>query len=354
MVEWLWIRISAGIAAGTEKKEMKKVLIITTGGTIASEKTPHGLIPSLSSEQMLSFLPDVDRNCTLDTKAVCSIDSTDMTPEIWMMIADALKENYDDYDGFVVLHGTDTMSYTAAALSYLIQNSPKPIVLTGAQRPIGSEITDAKTNMRDSIMYAADPYSSGVVVIFDGQIIAGTRARKNRTYSFSAFSSINYPELGSIQDGKIIRYINNKYIGDPVFAEKLDNKVFHLKLSPGMSPVILEPIISSHEAIIVESFGVGGMPQYLVDDFISLLSEYEANEKIVVLTTQVTYEGSNIDVYEVGQRIKEHVPVLEARDMTHEAVLTKLMWILGMDPRPSFERIRELFYKQINYDTMLG
>ena len=121
-----------------------------------------------------------------------------------------------------------------------------------------------------------------------------------------------------------------------------------------MSPVILEPIISSHEAIIVESFGVGGMPQYLVDDFISLLSEYEANEKIVVLTTQVTYEGSNIDVYEVGQRIKEHVPLLEARDMTHEAVLTKLMWILGMDPRPSFERIRELFYKQINYDTMLG
>jgi L-asparaginase len=332
---------------------MKKVLIITTGGTIASEKTEHGLIPSLSSEQMLKYLPDLGRNYILDTKAVCNLDSTDMTPTEWMMIADAIKDSYDDYDGFVVLHGTDTMSYTAAALSYLVQNSPKPIVLTGAQKPIGSEITDAKMNMADSIMYAADPYSSGVVVVFGGLAIAGTRARKNRTYSFSAFSSINYPELAAIRDGKIIRYINHKIIGEPVFTGSLDPNVFHLKLSPGMSPQILEPIIKSHDAIIIESFGVGGMPKSLIDDFINLMSEYEDNEKIVVLTTQVTYEGSNIDVYEVGQRIKEHVPVLEAKDMTHEAVLTKLMWILGMDPRPSFEKISEIFYKEINYDTIL-
>lgn len=332
---------------------MKKVLIITTGGTIASEQTSHGLIPALSSEQMLAFLPDVGKNYALDTKAVCSIDSTDMTPAEWMLIADTIKECYDDYDGFVVLHGTDTMSYTAAALSYLVQNSPKPIVLTGAQKPIGSEITDAKMNMQDSIVYAADPYSSGVVVVFGGLAIAGARARKNRTYSFSAFSSINYPELAAIRDGKIIRYINHKSIGEPVFAGSLNPNVFHLKLSPGMSPQILEPVIKSHDAIIIESFGVGGMPKSLIDDFINLMSEYEDNEKIVVLTTQVTYEGSNIDVYEVGQRIKEHVPVLEAKDMTHEAVLTKLMWILGMDPRPSFEKISELFYKEINYDTIL-
>jgi L-asparaginase len=302
---------------------------------------------------MLAFLPDVGKNYALDTKAVCSIDSTDMTPAEWMLIAQTIKESYDDYDGFVVLHGTDTLSYTAAALSYLIQNSPKPIVLTGAQKPIGSEITDAKTNMRDSILYAADPYSSGVVVVFGGLVIAGTRARKNRTYSFSAFSSINYPELAAIRDGKIIRYISNKIVGEPVFADKLDPKVFHLKLSPGMRPMILEPIIKEHEAIIIESFGVGGMPQSLIEDFISLMNGYEDNEKIVVLTTQVTYEGSNIDVYEVGQRIKQHVPVLEARDMTHEAVLAKLMWILGMEPRPSFEKIKELFYKEINYDTIL-
>lgn len=336
-----------------EFEEMKKILVITTGGTIASQETNHGLVPSLSSEQLLSFLPEEEMDYVLEAKAVCSIDSTDMTPGEWLKIAEAIKDSYDDYHGFVVLHGTDTMSYTAAALSYLIQNSPKPIVLTGAQRPIGSEITDAKTNMRDSIKYAADPYSSGVVVVFDGQVIAGTRARKTMTYSFSAFTSINYPVLAAIRDGKIIRYIQETIIGDPVFAEKLNPKVFHIKLSPGMSPAVLAPIIKSHDAVIIESFGVGGMPQYLVDDFIKLMKDYEDNEKLVVLTTQVTYEGSNIDVYEVGQRIKEHIPVLEARDMTHESVLAKLMWILGMEPRPSYEKIAELFYKQIGFDTIM-
>ncbi len=117
-----------------------------------------------------------------------------------------------------------------------------------------------------------------------------------------------------------------------------------------MSPAILEPIIRDHDAIIVESFGVGGMPRSLVDEFLRLMGEYEPGEKIAVLTTQVTYEGSNIDVYEVGQRISGSM--LEARDMTHEAVLTKLMWILGMDPRPSYEKIRELFYAPVNYDTV--
>ena len=330
---------------------MKKVLIITTGGTIASEETPHGLIPSLSSEQLLSFLPGIEKDYKLDTKYVCNLDSTDMTPKEWLLIAAAVEESYDDYDGFVVLHGTDTMSYTAAALSYLIQNSPKPIVLTGAQRPIGSEITDAKTNLRDSIVYAADPYASGVVVVFDGRVIAGTRARKNRTYSFSAFKSINYPELASIRDGKVIRYIRDKIVGDPVFYHDLNTSVFHLKLSPGMSPDILEPIVRNHDAVIVESFGVGGMPRYLVEEFLRLMGEYEEGEKIAVLTTQVTYEGSNIDVYEVGQRIRGSA--LEARDMTHEAVLAKLMWILAMDPRPSYEKTRDLFYTAVNYDTVL-
>ena len=157
---------------------MKKILIITTGGTIASEKTPHGLIPSLTSAQLISFIPEIGSSIHLDTVGICNIDSTDMTCEEWLRIADTVRENYEDYDGFVVAHGTDTMAYTAAALSYLIQNSPKPVVLTGAQKPIGSEITDAKANLRDSIIYAADENSSDVVIVFDGIVIAGTRARK--------------------------------------------------------------------------------------------------------------------------------------------------------------------------------
>ena len=107
---------------------MKKILIITTGGTIASEETPHGLIPSLTSAQLISFIPEIGSSIHLDTVGICNIDSTDMTCEEWLRIADTVRENYEDYDGFVVAHGTDTMAYTAAALSYLIQNSPKPVV----------------------------------------------------------------------------------------------------------------------------------------------------------------------------------------------------------------------------------
>lgn len=341
---------------------MKKILIITTGGTIASEQTEHGLIPSLSSEQLLSFLPKMDGiehddpgmgdELVLETQAVCNIDSTDMTYKQWLLIAEAIKENYDKYDGFVVAHGTDTMAYTAAALSYLIQDSPKPIVITGAQKPIGSEITDAKTNLRDSIMYAADPESCDVVIVFGGDVIAGTRARKTKTYSFSAFASINYPELAQVRDGRIVRYIKKEKGSGPVFYHRLDPNVFLIKLTPGMSPAVLDTILASNDAVIIESFGVGGLPETLMEDFLQLMNNHA--EKVIVMTTQVTYEGSNIEVYEVGMRVKEKLPVLEAKDMTQEAVLAKLMWILALEPRPDKDKIEELFYKEVNLDTVFG
>lgn len=331
---------------------MKKILLITTGGTIASQQTEHGLIPSMTSEQLLSYLPEMDNEIVLDSRAVCNIDSTDMTAEQWLLIARAIRESYDDYDGFVVAHGTDTMAYTAAALSYLIQESPKPIVFTGAQKPIGSEITDAKTNLRDSILYAADDDSSDVVIVFGGQVIAGTRAKKTKTYSFAAFTSINYPELATIRDGQIVRYITKEKGTGPVFYDNLNTDVFLIKLTPGMSPDILEAILRKNQAIIIESFGVGGLPQSLVEDFLGLMEEPAQKDKLIVMGTQVTYEGSNIEVYEVGRRIKEKLPVLESKDMTHEAVLTKLMWILGMDPMPDRSTVDELFYKKVNYDTI--
>ena len=147
---------------------MKKILIITTGGTIASIETPHGLIPALTSDELLSFLPEIGNDISLTTKSILNLDSTDITPQHWLTMAAAVREAYDDYDGFVICHGTDTMAYTAAALSYLIQNSAKPVVITGAQKPIGMEITDAKANLRDSIIYAADEGSHDIQIVFDG------------------------------------------------------------------------------------------------------------------------------------------------------------------------------------------
>lgn len=330
---------------------MKKLLILTTGGTIASIKTPHGLIPALTSEELLSFLPEIGSNFHLKTRAICNLDSTNITPDHWLMLAQAIRDEYDSYDGFVICHGTDTMAYTASALSYLIQNSSKPIVLTGAQKPIGSEITDAKANLRDSILYAADSDSWGVSVVFDGKVIQGTRSKKTKTHSFAAFSSINYPFLAEIHDGKIIRYLPS--IKDQLsvkFYDKLNTKVFLLKLTPGISPYLLESIFQYYDCIIIESFGVGGIPESMTDELFHQMEKYN-NEKILIMTTQVTYEGSNIETYEVGRKLKSKFNILEAKDMTLESVLTKIMWILS-DENQSWEQIRQRFYSCVECDTL--
>lgn len=331
---------------------MKKLLIITTGGTIASVKTPHGLIPALSSEELLSFLPEIGDDFELTTKAVCNLDSTNVTPQHWLMMAEAIKESYSLYDGFVIAHGTDTLAYTAAALSYLIQDSPKPVVLTGAQKPIGSEITDAKANLRDSILYAADPDSCGVSIVFDGKVIQGTRAKKTKTKSFAAFESINYPYLAQMHDGRIIRYIKeNKSLKAVKFYDKLNTKVFLLKLTPGISPVLLDAIFEHYDCIVIESFGSGGIPESLQEKLFSLLQQYPPEEKVLIMTTQVTYEGSNVGVYEVGQKLRSQFKILEAKDMTMEAVITKIMWILAKEGQ-SFEKIEERFYECVEFDTL--
>ena len=176
----------------------QKLLFITTGGTIASVRTDQGLKPVLSSEELLAHLPELEQLCEPQTLALCSIDSTDMGPEHWLMLARAIQENYALYDGFIVCHGTDTLAYTAAALSYLVQNADKPIILTGAQQPISNEITDAKKNLRDSVICALDPGSRGVMVVFGGQVIAGTRATKTKTVSSDALSSLSFPPLALV------------------------------------------------------------------------------------------------------------------------------------------------------------
>ncbi|MDO4745812.1 MAG: asparaginase [Bacillota bacterium] len=330
----------------------KKLLIITTGGTIASVKDAAGLVPSLSSEELLSYLPEFGEDILLTTKAMYNLDSTDITPKHWLEVAEAIKADYDKYDGFVVCHGTDTMAYTAAALSYLIRNSVKPIVLTGAQKPIGFEITDAKKNLRDSIIYAADDESHGVQIVFDGEVIIGTRAKKTKSLSYAAFSSINYPLLASIHEGRIIRYMKQERPeGEPLFSDKLNDKVFLLKLTPGISPVLLPEIFKNYDAIIIESFGVGGIPETLEEVLFAELSKYRPEEKVLVMTTQVTYEGSHLETYEVGKKLSESFSILEARDMTLETVLTKLMWILA-DDSLDWEGICDKFYSPVSEDTL--
>ena len=327
---------------------MKKILIIGTGGTIASKPSADGLTPDLDSKQLIDSIPSISDICDVDCIQAFSLDSTNVRPEHWLILAEIITENYDRYDGFVITHGTDTMAYTAAGLSYLIQNSKKPIVLTGAQKPIGEEITDAKRNIIDALIYAVDEGSHGVVVVFSGAVICGTRARKNYSKRFMAFGSINFPELARVEDGRVIRYVPEPYSGETVFYDSLNANVGLLKLTPGMRNDVMRYAIDRYDGLVVESFGVGGLPEY--SDFYQQIKRAVERRKLIVMTTQVPNEGSDLSVYRVGSILKNSLRVLEAHDMTSEAVLAKLMWVLG--ETDDFDRAEALFYRPVHHDTL--
>ena len=326
--------------------------MIGTGGTIASKQTENGLAPGLTPNDILACIPQVKHVCGVETLQVCNIDSTNVTPEHWKLMVEAVEKHYDAYDGFVICHGTDTLAYTAAALSYMIQNSPKPIVVTGAQKPINMDVTDAKTNLLDSFIYAADDDSEDVSIVFDGKVIIGTRAKKERAKSYNAFSSINFPYLAVIQEEHILFYIDDKWQDKETvrFYHDLDSRVALLKLIPSMGSSVLDYLAEHHDAVVIESFGVGGLPSYDSGDFYSSIEKWISQGKVIVMTTQVTQEGSNMSVYEVGQKIKNAFGLIESYDMTLEATVTKLMWILGQTREP--DRIRELFYRTVNHDIL--
>ena len=331
---------------------MKKLLLIATGGTIASRYTADGLAPQITAARLLSYIPTFRDFCTVDTVQPFSLDSTNVSSVHWLLLEDLIERNYDAYDGFVICHGTDTMAYTAAALSYLIQNNRKPVVITGAQKPIDLAVTDARTNLLDSLRFAAHDKAHGVSIVFGGKVIAGTRAKKEFTKSYNAFSSINYPYIAAIQDGRIIFYIDDKDSdNDPLrFYHQMNSRIFLLKLIPGMDASILDALAPAYDGLIIESFGVGGLPDYGQKEFFSALKRWTEAGKPVCMATQVTHEGSDMEIYQVGKIIKDLFPVLESYDMTPEACVTKLMWALGQTSEP--EHCRKLFYTSINHDLL--
>lgn len=326
---------------------MKRILLIGTGGTIASEVTESGLAPELTTEQLLAHIPAISQICEVDCVQLLNLDSTNITPEHWLLMARCIRENYGRYDGFVLTHGTDTMAYAAAALSYLVQGSPKPIILTGAQKPIGFDSTDSKINLTDAFRCAAEDMP-GVAIVFNHKVIPGTRARKTRSKSFQAFSSINYPDLGVLRDGVLLRYIRQDCGPVPVFYDALDTKVALLKLIPGMDRAQADFLLERNHALIIESFGVGGLPE--AGGFYDCVRQWMGAGRVIVLTTQVANEGSDLGVYHVGCRLKSDLQVLEAYDMTTEAVTAKLMWILGRTR--DRDEVERLFYTPVARDIL--
>ena len=326
---------------------MKRILMIGTGGTIASQISGDALSPQLRPDELLALVPAISKLCEVECVSLFNVDSTSMTPAHWVQITKCVRDNYDKYDGFVISHGTDTMAYTAAALSYMIRGSKKPVILTGAQKPIGFDSTDSKINLADAFRCAASDLP-GVSIVFNSHVILGTRARKTRSKSFQAFSSINYPDLGVLRDGVLLRYIRQDCHAAPVFFDTLDSRVALLKLTPGQDRAAADFLLERNDALIIESFGVGGLPEQ--GGFFDCLRDWMSKGRLIVLTTQVPSEGSDVGVYHVGHSLKTDLKVLEAYDMTTEAVVAKLMWILGQThDRAEAER---LFYTPVAKDIL--
>jgi L-asparaginase len=329
---------------------MKHILLITTGGTIASLKSDGGLSPAITSEQLLSHVPEIAEICHVSTVQLYNLDSTNMKPEYWLNIARHIRDVYGKYDGFVITHGTDTMAYASSMLHYLIQNSPKPIVLTGAQISIENRDTDARENLADAFLFAVSDGACGINIVFGDKIISATRARKTRTKSYNAFSSIDFPEIGFIRSKTVRLYIRERITGPVRFYDEIDPSVIVIKLIPGMSADIFDYVAKHYHAVIIESFGVGGLPYYDNDEFAEKIEFLIQCGVHIVITTQVPHEGSDMSVYQVGLRIKQKYEIPEAYDMTTEAVVAKVMWTLPQCKTPA--EFKKIFLTPIGNDRI--
>lgn len=326
---------------------MKKLLLIATGGTIACSAADDGLSPVFCADQLLSHLPDIHTLCQIDSCSLMAIDSTDMTPERMARIAETIFQNYQDYDGFIVTHGTDTLGYTSAALTYMLPNIGKPVVVTGSQLAIEARYTDAKVNISDAIRFALEG-KPGIFVAFDGKIINGTRAKKIKTQSMDAFASVNFPLVAEIKLGRVIY---NNVLALDGYAASLNScspapfdlrnsfcdDVFLLKISPCIKADFLAPLKQNCRGVVIEGFGIGGIPGTLLSAIEDLIKAGIA----VVIGTQCLEEGVDLDVYEVGQNLAQY-DVIYAGDMTSEALVMKLMWALGnCDSLPAVKAFME-------------
>ena len=308
-------------------EQKKHILLLTTGGTIASIPGGEGLEPHRSGV-MERELEQLRTYYDISVQDVMCLDSSNIRPEEWQVLAQRIFEHRLNYDGIVVSHGTDTMAYSASAVSFMLPGIDRPVVFTGSQLPLADVLSDGPDNLRTAFAMAASGHS-GVFLAFDRKIMLGCRAVKVRASGFSAFESVNTRYAGLVSNLGLV--INPEGLppaaGPAQLKTEIANNVFLLKLTPGLNPAVFDMLAAmGYKGIVIEAFGLGGFT-FLNKGLKGLRRAVEDGLSIVV-TTQCLYDSADLRVYQVGQKLLE-LGVIQGRDMTSEAAMTKLMWAIG-------------------------
>ena len=309
--------------------EKKKILLLTTGGTIASVPGGEGLEPHRSGV-MERELEQLRTYYDITVRDVMCLDSSNIRPQEWKFIAREVFENRMGFDGVVVSHGTDTMAYTASAVTFMLPDIDVPVVFTGSQLPLADFLSDGPDNLRTAFAMAASGHS-GVFLAFDRKVMLGCRAVKVRASGFSAFESVNARYAAQVSNlGLVVdREVLPQRRGEPRLCTDISKDVFLLKLTPGLNPAVFDMLAAmGYKGIVIEAFGLGGMT--VLNKGLRGIRRCVEDGVSVVVTTQCLYDSSDLRVYQVGNKLLD-LGVIQGRDMTSEAAMTKLMWAIGQD-----------------------